>query len=1110
MLHSAPAQHSNQNSKPKRPSLAQWIGRAVGLPGVRVKFRLQGNHLHLLCEGSPCPDRAVVLHHLLRSLKKTDINTLVPQEHPPIYQVVVGGRSQGKEKLTWVTSIHLDQLERHLAQLHHSQVHHSQASQPESPSTLEFSSPAQSKPTPTATTTATTTSTVRSASSASALIVSNRSLAKQGQTEAIARYLSETLSSLGIAVEVNAKTLPYPTKATSAAPVGGKAAAGKTPATHAVRRLWMTCEAVYSPEPAVIGEPIAQKLRDLELQGYRDALVLIQVRGEPRPDWGLRVDLTPPEEMLREWARWGDIEALTRLLNQALAKVKVRLSTASLQDSTLHLFCACSPGVGKQQPSAAEPDQQAVREAVIPLLERLAPQGIHAATLYGQAAEQVQPIWVDWLNLPAAEHPALADSTLALAQSGDLQAIAFLLNRLLNPNLDKQLATGGTRIQLLYRDDLLHVMSDAPICPRQRRIGPAVVKFLRQLNISGLTGVRVYGRRAGQRRPLWSYGSDFETRSRLVPEAAPEFAATDVYVGDLIASSEELTIRPDLTPADLQNAWQRSRQWIAQTIQRSLLQAQLCVTQSEAKSLLPTKNKTDSASYQGVGVAIIWGAVGLLLTVQTDWLLGRTMQNLETAAVAETQSEPLPSAPAPSVQAETTAPQEVVDFPLPDLSLQQSSGDDTSVFDGSGFTQSGDAGVNWESLTTTSPTDPTTFSLPVNLPYTPEDSYRQRAALAALSDDLPYPTFNSRQLDQKLALYYQHLAESGPPDVLVIGSSRALRGVDPVALQQSLAGLGYADISIFNFGINGATAQVVDLIVRQMLTPDQLPKLIVWADGARALNSGRTDVTFNGIVSSDGYQQFASGTLPLPSGLNAQSPGTVGMPDGGGSALGGGLAASLTASYDSLDRWLSQRLAGISTVHEERDRLKALFQNSFATILPQPAPQRLTLQPTGVPDEESAGEFPISAWGQEGMIDFNGFLSLSMRFNPATYYQKYARVAGSYDGDYEDFRLVGGQTQSLLALSQFTHTQNVPLIFVNLPLTDEYLDPVRMQHEQAFRQHMLELSVNQPGLIFRDLGQAWPTQHDYFSDPSHLNRYGAYEVSRRLAQDPMIPWGDAK
>jgi hypothetical protein len=80
-------------------------------------------------------------------------------------------------------------------------------------------------------------------------------------------------------------------------------------------------------------------------------------------------------------------------------------------------------------------------------------------------------------------------------------------------------------------------------------------------------------------------------------------------------------------------------------------------------------------------------------------------------------------------------------------------------------------------------------------------------------------------------------------------------------------------------------------------------------------------------------------------------------------------------------------------------------------------------------------------------------------------------------------------------------------VFVNLPLTDQYLDPVRSEHEQQFKQSMLSLSMSESnGFTFRDLGDRWTTEHRYFSDPSHLNRYGAYAISKHLAQDPMIPW----
>jgi hypothetical protein len=67
------------------------------------------------------------------------------------------------------------------------------------------------------------------------------------------------------------------------------------------------------------------------------------------------------------------------------------------------------------------------------------------------------------------------------------------------------------------------------------------------------------------------------------------------------------------------------------------------------------------------------------------------------------------------------------------------------------------------------------------------------------------------------------------------------------------------------------------------------------------------------------------------------------------------------------------------------------------------------------------------------------------------------------------------------------------------------LDQFRRQHEQEFQTYMLRLSTN-PNFIYRDLSLLWPKANEYFSDPSHLNRFGGYEVSKKLANDPMIPW----
>ncbi|MBD2088681.1 DUF1574 domain-containing protein [Microcoleus sp. FACHB-1515] len=935
--------------------LAHWLAQVISQRGMRVKFQVRGNDLHILCDGLPCPDQEAVLSHLVPALEQTDLSKLLPD--PPLYQAIVYGRALGQSRPSWTSTL---------------QLHSPQSASASQTFDREPSAPPSLRAT---------------VVSSGELMLSNRSLARSGEPDGIARYLSENLSALGVAVRVKVKSIPYPNRSPQAAPL---------------KRLGVICEANYSPDPTLISEPIAQKLRELELQDYRDAIVLIQVRGEAEPDWMLRVDLTPQSEMLREWARWGDAGAIDRLLKPMLADRGIALETTTLTDSTLHLCCR----TGTQAPEQAK-----TVEAIAPLLQRLGPQGLHRAAIYGLIADQEKPAWMEVLKLPAQEHLALADSAWTLAQKGDWEAIAFLLNRLLNPDIDQQLATGGIHVQLVPKQDLLHVMLDAPVCPNQPDVAPTVARFLKPLNLPGIQGVRIYGRRSGQKRPLWSTGENFTPRSRLVPEATPEFAATDAYVGDLIARPDPLVLRPDLTPADVQTAWAQMRDRCGQQVQK-LLQHTALFTAAEAEPTTVNSGR----------VALVWSLAGLLLMVQTNWLLGQVLRR--------------PSAPASSV---SIAPSE--ETPYSGVSLRRSTGDD-QAFSSDGFTQSAPA----------------------------------KAAITVAS---PFATFNSRQIDEQLALYHQHVLEFGAPDVLVVGSSRALRGVDPSALQRSLAESGYPNVRVFNLGLNGATAQVVDLLMQRILTTEQLPRLIVWADGARAFNSGNVDVTFNGMVASEGYRQLEE-TAPTTNAPRQNSPIAS-------------VSSGLSESYQDLDRWLSDRLADFSAAHRDRDQVKSRLQEAAKTILPAaPGP---TADLENLPNQ--------------GVLDIDGFLSIALRFNPVTYYQEYARVAGAYDSDYENFQLQGRQSIALNSLLQFTRDRQIPLVFVNLPLTDEYLDPTRAQYEQQFREFMTAQSIEQSGLTFRDLGQIWLTQYDYFSDPSHLNRYGAYEISQRLAQDLMIPWVQA-
>ncbi|KAM3092682.1 hypothetical protein ACKFKF_30940 [Phormidesmis sp. 146-12] len=978
-------------------SLVAWLYQAIGLQQIRIHTRLRGNHLYVLCEGKVCPSQTIVFGRLVRSLSKTDVQPFVSSDQPQIYQVVLYGRALGQARPQWADVIYLNQLDRHLEKL---------------------SNQGDSKP-------------------HTAIVLANIALAKQGKPEAIARYLSEALNSLGVSVRASVKAIP----------MGGEIA-------QPLNRLWVMCESAYSPDPSLVAQAIPQKLRDLELTGFREAIVHGQVQGESNPDWQLRVDLTPPDEMLREWARWGDLKALDRLLNRALGDQTVQIS-ATLKETTLHLTC--------QTQGTLEPQKPRVMAAIAPLLDTIAPQGIHAVTVYGsepavEADVPASPTWIEWLDLPAKIHPALSDSTETLARQGDLPAIAFLLTRLLNPDLDRQLSTGGIRLQVRRKEDLLHILTESPLCPSQTKVGTAIGTFLKPLAIPDMTGARIYGRRSGQTRPAWSYGVNFVSRSRLVPEATPEFAASDAYVGDLMAEPGELIVRPELTTNELRLVLDR----MVESVQDFLTRSQLFVpTELSAPG---SETASMASSYpQGVAhtakVAIVWGTLGLLLTVQTDWIVGQLLKS---------KVEPAPKAsPVQPAPAQKPAPSEAMN--LPNLSLQKSGVGRWRASDGS-FTQSGQTVI-----ATDSPNRATSEAAPRALLAAP---LRPKAVADAARS--PYPTFNARQLDEKLVLYRQFVAQHGAPDVLVLGSSRAMRGIDPVTLQQSLAAQGYPGQKVFNFGVNGATAQVIDLIVRHLLPAEKMPKLILWADGSRAFNSGRLDITYNAIAVSPGFKKLPTDIAAAPA-KPAEN------------ALGSSIETiavtntSVSESYQTVNTLLNQSLAKLSSVYNQRESLKNLFR------------QGITGQSKPGQDTET-----IAQDGQ-GLVDIDGFLPIANRFNPATYYQKYSRVTGANDSDYDNFSLEGRQQAAIASLAKFTQAQKIPLVFVNLPLTGEYLDPARSGHEQAFQQHMIKIS-SEMGFTYRNLVGEWTTENDFFSDPSHLNRYGAYVVSQHIAKDPLIPW----
>ncbi len=160
--------------------------------------------------------------------------------------------------------------------------------------------------------------------------------------------------------------------------------------------------------------------------------------------------------------------------------------------------------------------------------------------------------------------------------------------------------------------------------------------------------------------------------------------------------------------------------------------------------------------HQSIWSGLVWLGLGLLLTLQTDWMLGYVVTHTKSSSSKIATVSPGSSSLIKNQQESKNLEFGVTSGTNTDFQPKN------STFNGSGFTQS-------------------------NLPAAPLKSKATSKAIL-LAARSAKPSFNTRQLDEQLALYKQRLNRNGtPPDVLIIGSSRALRGIDPAALSQSFS-----------------------------------------------------------------------------------------------------------------------------------------------------------------------------------------------------------------------------------------------------------------------------------------------------------------------------------
>jgi len=340
----------------------------------------------------------------------------------------------------------------------------------------------------------------------------------------------------------------------------------------------------------------------------------------------------------------------------------------------------------------------------------------------------------------------------------------------------------------------------------------------------------------------------------------------------------------------------------------------------------------------------------------------------------------------------------------------------------------------------------------------------------------PALNFNIALFNEKLALLdWQITNKQRSPEVLIVGSSRALRGIDPSILEKTLISKGYKDISVFNLGIDGATAKVVNLQITQILSRPQLPRMIIWADGLRAFNSGRTDLTYDEIAGSTGYKQLQE-TLKN----NGSNPELVSTNNTNDAKALNPVAQAINTLFATSTKRQEIR----ASVVKSFDRNTHMLSNSEALL---------------------ASTMPSTATA----LDSKGFVAFDVTFEPNIYFQKFPQVPGDYDLDYRNFETSGAQFDAFTNVVDFCRRNNIELLVVNMPLHATYLDGIRTRYEATFNRRMEELALRE-GFTYLDISQVIQNKAELFSDPSHLNKQGAIAIAQMLAQNPKIRWQSLK
>jgi hypothetical protein len=140
-----------------------------------------------------------------------------------------------------------------------------------------------------------------------------------------------------------------------------------------------------------------------------------------------------------------------------------------------------------------------------------------------------------------------------------------------------------------------------------------------------------------------------------------------------------------------------------------------------------------------------------------------------------------------------------------------------------------------------------------------------------VQDRIPYQAYgmNHTQLELQLNILDKFVAENGPPDCFIFGSSQAFREIDPGVFASSFNRSGGEKLNCYNFGITGSQIWTTSLL-GQILIRQYQPRLVIIGTSFLDYTEGR-EYQIDERFKQNDWLEYRNGKFTIGGWLTANS-----------------------------------------------------------------------------------------------------------------------------------------------------------------------------------------------------------------------------------------------